>query len=1101
MKRNKYFLMTAVALGIFILSTFPECPAALSGNLYWTCLGTHGLFHENIHSLWISPSDADIVIAGTENGIYRSEDGGYSWTNQDIGQKYGVISVLHSTEIIPGFLFAGIKAPLYGGSVLYSINDGVSWHLIESPPEKIQVSDICGVLLNGSPSLIVGVEESGEEELPGDAEGKVFIYDVMGDEWEDITFNLSNLKILSAAVRNSPESEFCIGTTEGIFKLQYESAEWIPAAQGLTGKKINDICFDPSEPDALFAATEDGLYAINIDTGCAEQIAEDYLNEEVKQVIVTEHSGIIFAVSASGIWKGSADEWELFDRGLENTITNCLALSPLNHDLMFAGTTLGVFRTSDGGSLWFQQGNGLGHTRTHQLQFRHQNDEQLYAATQNGLYLTCDGGLSWSNITGVLGQVNVKSVEASNLSESRVLIGGDMGVCLSDDDGMNWTGLNQDLPASDIMSVAIHPENPDVFYAGAGGSGLFKSTDAGLHWNSLAHEIGFLDCHTILFDDSNPSRIFAGTSKGIYYSLDDGVNWQAAEGAEDVVIYSLSGPHGDQNIFYAGSEKSFFCSSDCGLHWQEMSQTICRKEIRSIAVHPQDEQDLFIGTYFGVYHSTDGGIEWTKCVEGLGARQITSLLRSPRRSELLFAGSHHSGVFKSVDDGESWTATTTALGISPYLLTEYRHPVDTGCYLAGTSDYGVYISKDYGVDWGQINMGLPYEDGSYPAVRGIKWVPDFEGIQYLFLVTSEGVYRSADYGRWESKNNGIGEDDRNLGVIACQEDIVGKRVIWVGEAAEEPVFYISEDFGENWIQVASPPVDGLVTDLITLPDQTLLASMMPGGIFQYPPDPDFPPERHWQNLNNGLGSDPSCPFINYRPAGQNLWTAAGSCLFRKNVSDSRWTKVQTGPVIEGNILSLTWDTELPHHLWAAADGGIYYSFNDGDSWTDMSQGLQSNILENADAFTCLVDSDDSLQTEIDQGHIHLGIHGHGLFSLSFPRVPILQLNLNQYQFQPGEPFLMNFTLDNRFGAPRNIVFYLAFQIRDSILFWPEWNEIAHGSEGFLPEILLQDVILQFPWPDYSGVPYEIYVYGGLTDSSSQNLIGQISETSFTWIPY
>ena len=56
------------------------------------------------------------------------------------------------------------------------------------------------------------------------------------------------------------------------------------------------------------------------------------------------------------------------------------------------------------------------------------------------------------------------------------------GVCKSSDGGVNWTASSSGLPNSEVVSLAIDPNNSQILYAGTAYGGVWKSSDGGANW-------------------------------------------------------------------------------------------------------------------------------------------------------------------------------------------------------------------------------------------------------------------------------------------------------------------------------------------------------------------------------------------------------------------------------------------------------------------------------------------------------------------------------------------------------------------------------------------------------------------------------------------
>lgn len=116
---------------------------------------------------------------------------------------------------------------------------------------------------------------------------------------------------------------------------------------------------------------------------------------------------------------------------------------------------------------------------------------------------------------------------------------GDYGVYRSFDGGYNWSISKADFPAkSSIRRIAMHPDNPEIFYAAMNQfgtndpGGLYKSTNKTVNWSkvSIPSEIKsvnnvFIDRNTKYIYISCGSRSGAYNAGGVWRSTDDGKTW------------------------------------------------------------------------------------------------------------------------------------------------------------------------------------------------------------------------------------------------------------------------------------------------------------------------------------------------------------------------------------------------------------------------------------------------------------------------------------------------------------------------------------------------------------------------------------------------
>src|SRR6478609_9218348 len=164
--------------------------------------------------------------------------------------------------------------------------------------------------------------------------------------------------------------------------------------------------------------------------------------------------------------------------------------------------------------------------------FSQQLDPNLYNGLRWRMIGPHRGGRSIA-VSGVEGQPNVYYFGA---------VGG--GVWKSTNGGVTWEPIFDGQPISSIGAIAVAPSDPDIIYVGTGeadfrsnltyGIGVFKSTDAGKTWT----HIGLKDSRhisRIAIDPQNPQRVLVaamgsaygpGPERGVFLSTDGGANWR-----------------------------------------------------------------------------------------------------------------------------------------------------------------------------------------------------------------------------------------------------------------------------------------------------------------------------------------------------------------------------------------------------------------------------------------------------------------------------------------------------------------------------------------------------------------------------------------------
>lgn len=342
--------------------------------------------------------------------------------------------------------------------------------------------------------------------------------------------------------------------------------------------------------------------------------------------------------------------------------------------------------------------------------------------------------------------------------------------------------------------------------------------------------------------------------------------------------------------------------------------------------------------------STDGGLTWTPSHNGLPYSTVVCMAMSPGFGDdgTLFAGIHHGRIFKTTDRGESWSDSSvglnglfiSALAVSP----EYR--VDATLYCASGGG-GLFKSTDSGASWTQCNTGLPNE-----TINTIVFSPSYGQDQTLFLGTEEGIYKSTDgaqnwFNPLDSSLSGF-----NVTALALSPGYAQDQTIFAG--VYDWGIFKSTDGGKTWYDRNNGITDfqinaiGLSPDFIQ--DQVLFVATRTVGVFVSHNSGNL-----FESLNKGLDrqavqTDNHYFCFTFSPDFADdhvVFLGAWEGLHRLNSSMTAWRHLDLfgENMIRDLVLSPAFSSDGT--LWAAAyGGGIYRSYDGGDSWQAVNTGLK-----------------------------------------------------------------------------------------------------------------------------------------------------------------
>src|SRR5260370_11375600 len=211
-----------------------------------------------------------------------------------------------------------------------------------------------------------------------------------------------------------------------------------------------------------------------------------------------------------------------------------VAGSPKQPGVLFAGTTSGVFKSTDAGKTWNALNSGSPYY-VYSVIVDPTDPAVIYSGGSEGVLKSRDGGLTWQR--NYLPGLRDVIVLVSNAARPSTLFAGvDLGgipstppVYRTTDGGTTWTLL----PNSPIGAIALacDPTNPDVVYAGVSKGGfnspststaVYKTSDSGDTWTKLADLPLAISTLNLI---ASPAALYAATKTGVLVSPDGGITW------------------------------------------------------------------------------------------------------------------------------------------------------------------------------------------------------------------------------------------------------------------------------------------------------------------------------------------------------------------------------------------------------------------------------------------------------------------------------------------------------------------------------------------------------------------------------------------------
>ncbi len=545
----------------------------------WSYLGLHDT--RQIGRILIDPKDPDIVLMAalghgfgpnTERGVFRSTDGGKSWTRvlykdentgaidlaYDPDNSRTVYASLWNVHRVAWNAYPPMTGP--GGGLYKSTDGGETWKQITG---------------NGFPKGRVG--RIGIDVPAGQHGKRVYLLIDAGDEsglyvsndaaqtWTRVSVEP---RILSRGwyfgeVRSDPNNPDLVYVSNVSLYQSPDGGKTFKAIRGAPGgDDYHSLWIDPQNPQRMISGVDQGTL-VTVNGG---KTWSSWYNQPTAQFYhvavdnqfpywvygAQQDSGSAAVISRSDYGQITFRDWHPIGADESGYILP----DPVNPQIVYAGSTgrnLSRFDTRTGQSQDVtptpaEIGDKVKHRYpwTTPIAFSFQAPHALYHSSQF-LFRSAGGGHSWKVISPDLtlragekeadGKGVIYSIAPSPVIAGTIWIGTDNGlVQLTRDEGKRWSEVSPKglAPWSMISLIDASPHNAATAYAAIDRHQMddirpyiYRTRDFGKSWTRITNGIPENTyVHAVREDPSRKGLLFAGTETGVFVSFNDGDNWQ-----------------------------------------------------------------------------------------------------------------------------------------------------------------------------------------------------------------------------------------------------------------------------------------------------------------------------------------------------------------------------------------------------------------------------------------------------------------------------------------------------------------------------------------------------------------------------------------------
>ena len=538
---------------------------SVDGGLSWQFMGLGNTVSTG--RIVIDPSNTQRVFVASvgsyfgpnpERGIYRSTDGGLTWTSSlFVSDSTGAIDIVidpNNPQRLIASMWERVRRPnsshLYGATsgIYRSLNGGDTWTELSSGlpnPSSTNVGRIGLALHQANPDIVYALYTDGS------FYSGLYKTTDFGNSWTDadpgnnVSNGTSSFSWYFGQVRVHPTNpNIVFAMDQYLMRTTNAGNSWPIIYSSSLHVDHHALAFNPNDPNYLLEGNDGGIN-ISTDGGVnwtkvAElpvtqfyEIGLDYNNPQ-RLYGGTQDNGTLRTLT------GNVNDWTRIYGGdgfyviVDHTNPNVIYAESQNGNLG---------KSTNGGNNFNSALNGINGSEptnwSTPVIMDPNNNNVLYYGTDR-VYRTTNGASSWSaispDLTDGIPETRLGTVTTIGVSPviSNVIWAGtdDSHVWYTIDGGTNWTDVSASLPYRWVTRIIPDPQNETTAYVTFSGlkwqdpqPHVFKTTDLGQTWTDISSNLPDAPANAFAVDPINTDWLFVGTDLGAYYSSNGGANW------------------------------------------------------------------------------------------------------------------------------------------------------------------------------------------------------------------------------------------------------------------------------------------------------------------------------------------------------------------------------------------------------------------------------------------------------------------------------------------------------------------------------------------------------------------------------------------------
>jgi photosystem II stability/assembly factor-like uncharacterized protein len=640
--------MRSCVFGCFFLALMIAIPAPAQVSVPWTSMDGP---HSGSVQCMVKASDGSLFLGTDVSGVYRSTDGGETWTQRSNGLSDSdiwsmarepdgdLLAMAFQKPYLPGTYSPMEHSPW--GRLYRSTNLGATWVLLDTTTAGARLavntlgyiwidhySDNFGGInrsTNGGTAWTVMGKGSGVFMNTYALDSANYVYYVQMVSWGGYDAGIykssnhgSTWTTLSTAVVPRVLSFkaygylFC-GGTSGVSRINTDGTGYV-----LLDGTWEATSFAFSSTGTVYASASDGSVRKSTNNGTSWSTIQP-ASFGARRVFCPSGTHVFVNGTSSLLLRSTnaGSTWSTVTQGLKNTLVPSLVCGATG--ALYVGTTTSIWKTSDRGSTWdlrfstdvrpedyirvishtypphyvwaLTRGAGNSVSAIQEWQWFEQGPAS-FNSSYGHIATTTNEWDSWSDIKTGLRGISLPGAVRPYAGvvglTGEVYVGGDAG--FGKLSGGTFDTLGGSLKGKIV--VALVRDNADRLFAGTLDFGVFRSTDHGNSWTVASGGLPDLDIYALALDSTG--RLYAGSGTGLYTSTNGGTTWATGTGFPSVRVQAIATAPGG-HVYVATTSYVYFSATYGTAPWVQLQTGLPIADVSSLTIGPDGE--VYAGTW------------------------------------------------------------------------------------------------------------------------------------------------------------------------------------------------------------------------------------------------------------------------------------------------------------------------------------------------------------------------------------------------------------------------------------------------------------------------------------------------------------------------